>query len=879
MWFHHGGVVGNGRGIQRFLCLLSSLGWVMMAAMVTGLSSSAEQQPHMNVHHGGTGVSSSGSWSHRPYSASMCRGGASETTTKEEEEYLDAYVNRLLEESESRIHITTTTDSNEEDTTAPQKHERTVVDADEIHGEMKTNEPTDHDSSELPENIIHAPLWKKETELEMAQDHGDTPAVVNHHVDKSTTSNEVPTQIDDEATTLDSSSSSSSSSKATNPISSSNKTRKKKRKKQAKPTRHAKQCSSQPSTIVDVPTETVEKKNDNRESQEKKEVEKGIQLSPDETGERTNNGSADAAAAVTSNVERKEIVRASTPPNALYRLLLRRGPVGHGVVSIAVVWVEWVELYLPWVAHFLTWVLASLHIYTGPRPIASRNHPNNRPSSVSSRAAHMNAAYAGVVSRPGKVGQVETKKADEVALAKLRTLGTTNSHDKHQTDAKYGHVSTFFLKRHGLGPYYPTKADESSTSAHSSTQRILGESFRETTNGEGGTTTNMASLLEPPEEQDLYTEEQDWVVQALQEGPYEVSSSWNENVLVSPSSSAVRVGLDVRGMVTKKRASETKPTTKRTKVLSLASVDRWHVLEAAAASKRHDHLGERHNTHQRRRPAAVKKTSDRDGGVMGRLRAVGANSFVSRQLLGAYPGDAVPPQQAGSANGVMELARKYGYGDWSDDNDNDNEDNGSSDEEDDFWNPPKQTNRSATKSASNRVKRTRRRKRSSPHSSSNKKKKQPDTSTTSTTTSSFSVGVEKEWTWGGGDDDSTRIKRGERKSRIKRTRSKRVDSQRTRPARKNRSEVKQEEDNDSTFSFSSRLRREGIATMKQTAAKGPGVVRPPMQRLDEAQGKAAVTRMKQTLAEGHRSVVRSPMQRLGEAQRKARQESKDDQES
>lgn len=74
------------------------------------------------------------------------------------------------------------------------------------------------------------------------------------------------------------------------------------------------------------------------------------------------------------------------------------------------------------------------------------------------------------------------------------------------------------------------------------------------------------------------------------------------------------------------------------------------------------------------RPAEPKKkpagprTSDRDGGggVIGRIRAAGANSLVSRSLLGAYPGDAVPPSEAGSANGVISLAEKYGYGDWSD---------------------------------------------------------------------------------------------------------------------------------------------------------------------------------------------------------------------
>ena len=70
----------------------------------------------------------------------------------------------------------------------------------------------------------------------------------------------------------------------------------------------------------------------------------------------------------------------------------------------------------------------------------------------------------------------------------------------------------------------------------------------------------------------------------------------------------------------------------------------------------------------RRRPVRS-KASDREGGggVMGRLRDLSANNLVSRSLFGAYPGDAVAPSEAASAEGVFDLASRYGYGDWSDD--------------------------------------------------------------------------------------------------------------------------------------------------------------------------------------------------------------------
>lgn len=53
--------------------------------------------------------------------------------------------------------------------------------------------------------------------------------------------------------------------------------------------------------------------------------------------------------------------------------------------------------------------------------------------------------------------------------------------------------------------------------------------------------------------------------------------------------------------------------------------------------------------------------------ILGRLResATGLQSaYSSTRILGAYPGDAVPVDEAGSADGLVSLARRYGYGDW-----------------------------------------------------------------------------------------------------------------------------------------------------------------------------------------------------------------------
>jgi hypothetical protein len=71
-------------------------------------------------------------------------------------------------------------------------------------------------------------------------------------------------------------------------------------------------------------------------------------------------------------------------------------------------------------------------------------------------------------------------------------------------------------------------------------------------------------------------------------------------------------------------------------------------------------------TPKNRKKSVSLKVSDRDG-FLGRIRAAaGANS---KSLLGAYPGDAVSLDEAADPRGVYDLARRYGWGEWEDDED------------------------------------------------------------------------------------------------------------------------------------------------------------------------------------------------------------------
>jgi len=140
----------------------------------------------------------------------------------------------------------------------------------------------------------------------------------------------------------------------------------------------------------------------------------------------------------------------------------------------------------------------------------------------------------------------------------------------------------------------------------------------------------------------------DWVVQALSK----------EEEPIRPIKTSLGVGLGSDGATisvgVQFGSTKTSRKKKRRKTLAEAATERTPTPKKKPAGPR---------------------TSDRDGGggVIGRIRAAGANSLVSRSLLGAYPGDAVPPSEAGNANGVTALAEKYGYGDWSDDEEDDDD--------------------------------------------------------------------------------------------------------------------------------------------------------------------------------------------------------------
>lgn len=212
----------------------------------------------------------------------------------------------------------------------------------------------------------------------------------------------------------------------------------------------------------------------------------------------------------------------------------------------------------------------------------------------------------GSVVRGGRKQKARTRKDDQKALNQLQQIEDIGQ-------ARYRFVSESFMRRHGIGPY---AGERPAIEIH-------------TFSGEQGYES---------EESD-----NDWVVEALtkDEAQGKKDSSFDTSVGLSYGSGGPAVSVGVNFDL----GGKTRKTKKRPTVTDVAR-------QTSVSTKR--------------KPVGP-RVSDRESGVMGRIRAAGANSLVGRSILGAYPGDLPAPEEAADADGLSDLAQKYGYGDWSDD--------------------------------------------------------------------------------------------------------------------------------------------------------------------------------------------------------------------
>lgn len=289
-------------------------------------------------------------------------------------------------------------------------------------------------------------------------------------------------------------------------------------------------------------------------------------------------------------------------PNAFYRYLFTYGRLGHVVIMECVLLQEWVELYLPAARNCFNWAIAQIL----PSVFGSKDRTDTAPSQTTGFVGADGSAVRGAKKRSSQM-----RKEDQKALNQLKKVGDISQ-------ARYRFLSQNFMKRHAIGPF----ADERTLDNVST---VLGETELHRPMISQKNDDDTAGELESDAE---------WIVSALTQDEFDVKKQFvRDNEVASPSATAVE--FKVCGPIRKKR-----------KRSAISDVTR---LTSERAKKK----------------ANGPRLSDRESGVMGRIRAAGANSLVGRSILGAYPGDVPSPSDAANPRGLFDLAERYGYGDWS----------------------------------------------------------------------------------------------------------------------------------------------------------------------------------------------------------------------
>ena len=306
------------------------------------------------------------------------------------------------------------------------------------------------------------------------------------------------------------------------------------------------------------------------------------------------------------------------PPNALLRFLMRRvtGFGGRSLVMMLVGVAEFCHTYIPPLAHVGSWAWISLF------PAAARGgtRGRRRPPSTSMAAASLERLSRTGVSRRRR--RKLTQQADQQALRQLKRQPPSS-------DLRYTFCTDHFLQRHGLGKFSSSRIPKPD------------DEWQRATVDEGeiveGDEASGTKLVKRKKRKKM-----DWVLAALtKESPRKHSPGISLDI----GSGGLTIGfeMDWSGQKERVRAGLTLP-----------------VKPASRKSATATNLSPR--------------KSDANGGVVGRLRAA-AGSSMARSLSGAYPGDALGVEEAGSASGLTDFASRYGWGDWME-SDEDSEDFG-----------------------------------------------------------------------------------------------------------------------------------------------------------------------------------------------------------
>ena len=414
---------------------------------------------------------------------------------------------------------------------------------------------------------------------------------------------------------------------------------------------------------------------------------------------------ADRRSTAGSSLRSSALSNLSTPTNAYYRFVVRRGPRGHILASLTLVAVQFVYTYLPVLYQSIASSLLRLHVYDTrvlyekdrQRQLRTMYGPKKK------QGGGLTSKIFGVSRRTEKRQRMkEQKRSDEEAANKLKQLYRTMKIGNGLgmlSEVKYRYLSVAFRRKHGLGREYRIEKPRTFMGevVEGSVSAILSDkSFKE------GMELNVISDDDADEE--ARGEQQHIILSSIRTdqstmrrgirsrrqplvNKQKIIHDWVVNAFASHRNPLTGASIaSSSNDATDNRRGESSATT----TSSLwKTVDRAAIIEAAWESCAAEQSVPKQR--ERRRVAALRdcsnssysndqKTTDENNVdaafETGRGTAGGGysaskvfQSVMTRvgsngRIFGAYPNDAPPIEQCAHKRGVMGLARRYGYGNW-----------------------------------------------------------------------------------------------------------------------------------------------------------------------------------------------------------------------
>jgi len=360
----------------------------------------------------------------------------------------------------------------------------------------------------------------------------------------------------------------------------------------------------------------------------------------------------------------------ATPTNAYYRFLVRRGPKGHILASLTLISIQWIQVYIPLLYKSAASILLKLHIYD-PKVLWQRDRQRREEEERRRRGIYppkKRGVLGSVFSKNSQQKQernAQQQRADLRASQTLKQLYKAIKSGEGSggalSEVKYRYLSVAFRRKYGLGKEYRVEKPMSflgevlEGDAH---QRVLMEEaiVDEVVVSDGeedveefeSTTAAGGSLAQstPKQQQQQKRKRKkinDWVVQAFGNRKQPLKSSQTSSGKQFESSLWTKV-------------------------------DNAAIMQAAWESRAAEQLAWQKKKRTKQRGSGGEDNDEEDEiPDIGKSSGYGASkmfqSVMTRvgsngRLPGAYPMDAPPIEDCANNRGVLDFARRYGYGDW-----------------------------------------------------------------------------------------------------------------------------------------------------------------------------------------------------------------------